>query len=204
MTGYDAFLVYQGIKLHFTTDGYDYINKYNRTYRCSIETFDKRRDKYSFHKLARKFGTKEELEFFVASIFLSNPKAWVGELNGDAMHDVYLHHRKIKESLEYSTIEDLNRIGIRTIDDLKKSLVIDEREDAYPPLLRCVMAKEIELETLIAIDILTNCFESWSKQIHDTVIFPKWRMRLQRYLPFMAVDKKNLSHQIKEYLSGHK
>lgn len=203
MTGYDAFLVYQGIKLHFTTDSYDYI-KYNRTYRCSMETFDKRKDKYSFHKLARKFGTKEELEFFVASVFLSNPKAWVGELNGDAMHDLYLHHRKIKESLEYRTIDDLGRIGIRSVDDLKKALTIDELEDGYPPLLRSVMCGEIELETLIAIDVLTNCFDSWAKQVQDTIIFPKWKLRLQRYLPFMDVDKKNLSHQIKEYLSQDK
>jgi len=198
MTGYDAFLMYQGIKLHFTNEAYDYF-RYKKTYKCKLETFEKRRDKYSFQKLSRKFSTADELEFFIAAVFLSHPKTWVGELNGDAMHEAYLQRRKKKEALEYVTIEDLEKVGIKTLDDLKRSLQIEE-EDGYPPLFRHVMRYEINVETLIAIDALTGCLELWSKQIHDTIIFPKWKMRMQRYLPFMSVDKKSLSHRVKEYL----
>lgn len=198
MTGYDAFLVYQGIKLHFTSDSYDYF-KYNKTYKCKVETFENRKDKYSFQKLSRKFGTKEELEYFVATVFFTNPKAWVGELTSETMHDAYLHRRKIKESIEYVTIEDLEKVGIKTLNDLKDSLQID-KEDGYPRILRYAMRNEINPETLIAINVLTECFEFWNGKIQDTIIFPSWKMRLTRYLPFMDINKRSLSARVRTYL----
>lgn len=202
MTGYDAFLIYQGVKLHFNGESYDYF-KYNKTYRCKVETFENRKDRFSFQQLSRKFGTKEELEYFISCVVLSHPNTWVGELNGDAMNEIYLKRRKIKESLEYETVSDLERVGIKTLEDLKRSLQIDE-EDGYPPLFRHLMRCEINPETLIAIDVLTGCLEIWTNKIHDTIVFPKWKMRLERYLPFMTIDKKSLATRVLGYLQQPK
>ena len=57
MTGYEAFGIYQALKLHFTTDSYDFF-KYNGKTNVSVNAFENRKDKYHFYKLSRKYSNK--------------------------------------------------------------------------------------------------------------------------------------------------
>jgi len=52
--GFDVFKVYLGVKLHFTTKNYDYI-QYGGKVNCKLETFTKRNDRYFFHKLSKQY-----------------------------------------------------------------------------------------------------------------------------------------------------
>jgi len=76
--GFDVFKVYLGVKLHFTTDTYDYI-KYEGKVNCKLDTFTKRNDRYFFHKLSKQYGQTDILDFFVAN-FASDSKGWIGNL----------------------------------------------------------------------------------------------------------------------------
>lgn len=193
MTGYSVFLIYQAIKLHFTSDSYDYF-KYQGKYRCSESKFESRRDKFSFVKLGRKYGNEEDLKFFLAANFLIKPKAWVGELNTDAAHESYLQRRKIKESLEYMVIQELSAIDITNRDTLRESMKVQNGE--HPALLLHMMRGDISPETLIGIDTLTGCLDEWSQALTDTIIYPPLKLRLRRYAPFLNVDRKSLAHSL--------
>ncbi len=82
MTGYEAFTLYHVLKLHFTS-GYDFF-KYNGKTNITIETFEKRKDKYHFYKLSRKFNNrKNDYVDFVISNFLHNDNCWAGTLLDD-------------------------------------------------------------------------------------------------------------------------
>ena len=48
-TGFAAFALYNALKLHFTSDSYDFIKYHGKT-NVSTQTFMKRKDKYSFYK----------------------------------------------------------------------------------------------------------------------------------------------------------
>ena len=51
--GYEAFSMYQSLKLHFNQQSYDFF-KYNGKTNTSKMVFENRKDKYHFYKLARK------------------------------------------------------------------------------------------------------------------------------------------------------
>ena len=46
--GFEVFKAYLAIKLHFTTDTYNY-DEYGGKVNCKLETFTKRNDRYFFH-----------------------------------------------------------------------------------------------------------------------------------------------------------
>ena len=76
--GFDVFKTYLAIKLHFTTDKYDF-HSYSGKVNCKLDTFTKRNDRYFFHKLSKQYDKYEIIDFFVAN-FLDNDKQWVGNL----------------------------------------------------------------------------------------------------------------------------
>lgn len=203
MTGYDAFTLYQAIKLHFTVPSYDYF-KYQHKTKCTVESYDRRKDKYMYHKLCRKYSQQGDLEFFLAANFFGceDRKIWIGDLLKDDADELCLEKRKIKESLEYTVKEDLRKIHITSPLRMKESLQVQGGE--YPVLLTATMQHDIHPETLVAIDVLTGCLDIWSKRITDTIIYPSFRLRLQRYLPFLQVDQKTLSQTLRQFLCDPK
>jgi hypothetical protein len=46
-------------------------------------------------------------------------------------------------------------------------------------------------------------FEMWNKKISDTIIWPTWKMKCERYTPFIHYDeskyKETFKEAIKEY-----
>ena len=52
--GFEVFKLYLAIKLHFTTDTYNY-EEYGGKVNCKLETFTKRNDRYFFHKLSKRY-----------------------------------------------------------------------------------------------------------------------------------------------------
>ncbi len=48
ISGYEAFGLYQALKLHFTTDSYDYF-KYGGKTNISVTEFENRKDNYHFY-----------------------------------------------------------------------------------------------------------------------------------------------------------
>ena len=67
MTGFEVYKMYLALKLHFTSDTYDYF-QYGGTAKASQRSFDNRKDKFFFVKLSRKFKDYELRDFFVANM----------------------------------------------------------------------------------------------------------------------------------------
>ena len=65
-TGFAAFAMYNSFKLHFTSTSYDYF-KYNGKTNVTKENFMRRKDRYSFYKLSRKYSIAELKEYLVAN-----------------------------------------------------------------------------------------------------------------------------------------
>jgi len=191
MTGYNAFLLYQAIKLHFTVESYDFF-RYQKKFHCAVETFEKRRDRFSFHKLGRQYPEENDLIFFLAATFFTKPKIWVGEMFGPEATDAYMKRRRIRESLEYTVLQDLDANHIHSIEDLK-SAINTLGDDGYPVLLGYEIHHTITPETLLVIDALTHCLDAWGKKIADTIVYPKMKLHYQRYAPFVEIDAKHFS-----------
>ena len=74
MNGYDLYGLYQAIKLHFTSEQYNFF-QYDGKTRISIDAFQKRRDKFLFHRLARKYRDEEMVPFLVSN-FVHSDDNW--------------------------------------------------------------------------------------------------------------------------------
>ena len=67
MTGFEVYKMYLALKLHFTSDTYDYF-QYGGNAKASQVSFDQRRDKFFFVKLSRSFHD-DFFDFFQTLIF---------------------------------------------------------------------------------------------------------------------------------------
>ena len=89
MTPFDAYRTYLALKNHFSKPNYDYI-KYAGKTRASIESFNKRKDRYWYEKLSRQKSDEDIKNFFIANfVEVENPEA---ERKGDTLRQVAKLH----------------------------------------------------------------------------------------------------------------
>jgi hypothetical protein len=183
MTGYEAFSIYNGIKLHFTQKSYDYL-KYNGKSNVSVVTFENRKDKFSFYKLSRKHPIKDDYINFLVANLLEDSKVWVGTLLGEECEVIYRQRQKVIQSLSY-TFENECKNLFSVYKNPNDVLVTN---GDYPILLTKALRREISPETLIILNRILNFLPMWNKKISDTIRWPDYEMKLTKYASFLMLD----------------
>jgi hypothetical protein len=196
-TGFAAFALYNALKLHFTSSSYDFFKYHGKT-NVSKDTFLKRKDKYSFYKLSRKYSLDELRNFYVAN-FVYGDSTWVGEMTGPNGEDVYKKWQKISQSLTYNFESDIVRIleQVNSPDELMRV-----RSGEYPDLLVGAMQNSISIETLVILNDMMNFFSMWDKKISDDIIWPSWKLKCEKYAPFITYDKVKFKNILKEAITN--
>ena len=196
--GFAAYAIYNAIHLHFTSKSYDYF-KYNGKTNVSKDTFLKRKDKYKFHKFARKYSLDELRDFFVAN-FIEGNVNWVGELDSEEGETNYKKWIKRRDSLSYTFQNDLDCVfeKVEKPDD-----IIKITSNQYPKLLSITMSGDICLETTCILNDLLKFMGMWDKKIDDDIVWPNWKMKLERYSPFINYDRNKFKQLLKGYLDDH-
>lgn len=194
MQAWDAYLIYNSVKLHFESDTYDAI-KYSFKTSAKQKSFFQRKDKYFFAKLAKKYSDKSILVDFLVSNFASmdTDKCWAGNLVEQSADDNYKSYLKKIDTMSYFFKDQVDRLvqysnGNKfSFDDLFKS-----ENGAHPRIVTLVMDKTIELETLVVLDIMVG-FMKRSK-ITETIFWPEFSRKVLKFKPFLKqhVDTKKL------------
>lgn len=183
MTPYEAFILYTALKNHFTTESYDFF-KYNGKVKISVDTFEKRRDKFFFHKLAKHRTPKE---FLVANFIVSNPKTWIGDMVNSTDAEINLkEYLRRTQALSYLFEEDLKKL-LTNIDD---NLII--KDNQHPYLLKLFMRKKVSIETLVILNDLLGFFSHWNRKLTDDIMWSDIRMLCEKYRPFLQYDKQRM------------
>lgn len=196
-TGFAAFALYNAMKTHFTSSSYDFF-KYNGKTNVSKETFLKRKDKYSFYKLSRRYSLEELRNFYLAN-FIYGESTWVGEMTGPDGEVVYKKWQKTNQSLTYVFENDiLGLVGNDTPDAMLKV-----NDGQHPVLLREVMSGNITVETLAIMNDIMNFFPMWNRKIDDDIIWPNWRLKVEKYTPFIHYEKVKFKNILKEVVMEH-
>lgn len=180
MNGYQVYKMYLGIKMHFNSNTYDYV-KYGGGLKASIDTFNKRNDKYFFHKLGNRFKP-EDLELYFISNFLVEDNIWIGSLFDEKCKNRFYEtkgrHERITYMFEQDVLHLLNRV--EKFSDLFKVEV-----GQHPILIQATLAQDINIETLIIFNELFSCFQKWDEEIDDPVIWPEVRKKCLKYRSFL-------------------
>jgi hypothetical protein len=183
ITGYEAFGIFQALKLHFTSDSYDFF-KYNGKSRVSVDAFENRKDKYHFYKLSRRLTNRDELIMFIVANFVQNENIWVGDLLTEESETIYRQRQKVIQSLSYIFENDCKVI----FEDCKDPNEVLSSSGDYPSLLTMALRKEITIETLIVLNSILQFLPMWNRKIADTIRWPTYRRTIVKYSEFLPKD----------------
>jgi len=182
--GFNAYKLYLAVKNHFTTN-YDFF-KYNGKVNAKEDSFLKRRDKFFFAKLQRKYN-KDQLRDLFVSNFADGEDFWIGNVLTQKAESVYTEWKARQMKLSYILEQDLKFLldyyNERNLDF--NSLFV--MENGHPILLQCVLRNDIYVETMIIIDRVLNYSRRWNKVLDDPV-WTEFKKRMDKYSPFVLFE----------------
>jgi hypothetical protein len=177
MTDYEAYQNYLAMKLHFGGD-YDF-HKYNGKVSATLESFEKRKDKYKFVRLSKKLSDPQILDFYLANFIRG--KEWIGDFD----QKNWMAHKKIVQSLQYFYENDLEKL-LTTSDNF--DILFKCKDGNHPKLIKAYLGKKITLETLVILEKVLQYRKSFDEDIKEKFIWPKVSKLIGKYEPFMQVS----------------
>lgn len=183
----EAYQIYSAIKLHFETDGYDAL-KYNYKTNANQNSFLKRKDKYFFAKLAKKYSEKQTLVDFLVANFVNGEGAWAGDLVDREAEEHYESWLKKRDSFSYYFGEQVDVLvtycAAHSIpfDGLFRS----KERGAYPPIVNLYSQKEISIETITVLDELLDFTKD--SGIAETLWWPDVQKKIHKYRPYLRLS----------------
>lgn len=200
MNPFEAYQKYIAIKLHFTSDSYDYF-AYNGSTTVSIQSFEKSIHKWRFEKFAKRWSNTREYELFlVANMMVHGQKCWPGALTDTP----YLNLKRQFESISYCFNNELETIYDASDHSKKwfKNLFITPPATTFPPIVYFLVDESISLLTFIILDDILNIRQrmlvSIDKTIDPTKIFVKVK-------PFIVsgYNKNDMAKKLLDFLQTH-
>ena len=193
--GFNAYKVYLALKNHFTSD-YDYF-KYHGKMKVKEESFLKRRDKFFFEKIERRYK-KELVPFFVSNL-IKEDNSWSGSLVTDQAEQTFNDWIKKTQSLRYVFKEDMGRV--RTLMD-HNELQFDELfecgDGQHPPIFKLLISEEITIESFVILDQVLSFCKRINKRILDDYVWSVYYKRVMKYSRFIEVDNKDYKMILKD------
>ena len=183
MTGFEVYKMYLALKMHFTKDNYDYV-KYRGKVSASEKSFEERRDRYFFKKLAAKYEDHVIQDYFVAN-FMHDPRGYIQSFSDDH----YSAWKVKQESFSYKFKQDIDLLltcfEAPYQDKFDKIFKVKER--SHPPLIKYYLSGEIALETLVIFETCLGYVEQFDKKLTDP-IWKDVKKRVVKYKPFLHID----------------
>ena len=175
---FESYKLYNALKLHFESN-YDAV-KYNFKSNVTTSSFLKRKDKYFFAKLAKKYNGN--LMDFYVSQFVNNGK-YVGDMLDSEAEQNYRNYKKVQESIHRTFEVDINKLSDY---DLEQLLISEDGQ--HPLIIKLWMQEEILLETVVILNSILGFIPRESKKIKDTIIWPDQKRLIEKFTPFVKFD----------------
>lgn len=196
MTPFDAYKQYLSLKNHFSKNNYDY-HKYAGKSRASVESFNKRKDKYWFEKLSRQKSDEEIKNFYIANfVEADDPNSlWIGNVirAGDIYYKEWL---KRQQSLQYIfTQESETLFGEYSLDQ------VFDCKRGHPPVLKKFLSGNISPETLVIYDRIFLIRNNFDKKLLDP-IWESVSLKIKKYTPFLNIDVFRYRKILKDTIIG--
>lgn len=188
---FESYKLYNALKLHFETDGYDAI-KYHFKTSVKPTSFFKRKDKFFFAKLAKTYEN-ELKDFYIANF--KNDVKYVGDMLNEGGERYYRDHKKIMESLTYQFQTDINKLNDM---DVSFDSLLEAEDNNHPLIIKLWMQEEILLETIVILDSILGFVERENEKITDTIIWPDIYRKIMKYKPFVKFDRNKCLNLLKE------
>ena len=195
MNEFEAYKEYIALKLHFTSD-YDYF-KYNGKTNVTSHSFNERKDKHHFKRLAKKYEDSIIREYFIANLIDNKP--WVGNMDVAT----YSQWQARTQSIEYIFQNDVESL-LTNVTEF--DIIFNSDKGNHPKLVKAYLGKKISLETLVIFEKLLRFRKTFDKEIKEQIIWPKVSQLIRKYEPFVEANisrcKKLLIEKAEELNNG--
>jgi hypothetical protein len=143
MNGFEAYQLYNSLRLHFSTD-YD-ATKYNFKSRVSPASFEMKKERYFYEKFASMYRKKEDLINFYTANFIEED-TWPSEMTNQN----YFDWRAKMDSISYNFNNDCKKILEEAINQKLSFNDIFDGTLLYDMLMSGIVA----IETLVIFEMI--------------------------------------------------
>ena len=189
MSAFECFKEYVALKNHFSKPTYDYF-KYNGKVKLNPSSFDTRKDKLFFQKLAK----HPDVQNFLIANLSENERAWIKDLAySEDAEKVYKTWLKRQQSLSYVFKQELGKLD----SDFNRNFLCKSNE--HPMLLKKFLGKEISLETMCLLLEFAGAKKYWDAKMQYDLVYDSVKTKIEKYSPFIKCDKDKLKKIVLDY-----
>ena len=176
MNGLEAYRMYLAMRNHFKSKTYDFLRSpYSK---AKPETYDRRKDKYFFVKLSRKYDEQQLVQFYLAN-FVQDNCEWIGAMSSKGERNYQEYIKKIQSlSYVFKTDAEVMRETSETFDKLFEG-------KPHPQLIKLWLGGKITIESVVIMDKIFGFVEKVS------ATDPVWetaKTKILKYKPLLKVD----------------
>jgi uncharacterized protein YeaO (DUF488 family) len=179
MSAYECYQHYNALKLHFTRPDYDYF-RYNHKTRTSLTSFESRKDKLFFQKVAKH---KDPVKYMLSNL-VHNPKLWIKDIAySPEAEKIYQQWVKRNQAFSYMFSEEISKLK----EDFNSNYIINNNE--HPYIIKLYLRGDISLETFIALVDSVNCLAYWNRKMEYDPVWQELAIKIVKYRPFLEYKR---------------
>jgi hypothetical protein len=158
--------------------------------KVNISSFDRRKDKLFFQKLAK----HPDVHNFLIANLSENDKAWIKELAySEEAEKTYKDWLKRQQSLTYVFKQELGNLDTRFNENFLC------RNNEHPFLLQLYLGKQISLDTLCLLLEISGAKKHWDSKMQYDLVWDTTRIKVEKYTPFINYDKDKIKKIVLDY-----
>ena len=173
----DVYLMYCALKAHFSKSNYNYF-KYEGKTRIKRDSFYKRKDRFFFVRLSKKYTKHEDIQNYLIANFIREPIGYVARFS-NKVYEEWLYKRQNF----YTIFTDEMRPLVNEFQPL-----FEIKSSTHPKLLQEYLGKRVSLETLIILNELVSYIDNWNKELAEDFIWGDLKKLMNNYKGFLTID----------------
>ena len=173
----DVYMMYCAMKAHFGKGNYDFIDYSGKT-KISRKSFYKRKDRYFFVKVSRKYETEEEIKNYFISNFIKDKKGYIANFN-----DENYQSWKLKRQGFFSMFTVEMQPLVNAFENL-----FAVKNKQHPKLLKEYLGGRVSLETMIILNELVDYGQNWALELKNDIVWPDLNKMMNKYKRFLTID----------------
>ena len=174
----DVYIMYCAMKAHFSRKDYDFF-KYGGKTKVSRDSFWKRKDRFFFVKLSKKYKTEIEIRNYLVSNFIKDKSGYIANFSEENYKSWLLRRSGFFEQFVIEM-----KPFIKEFEPL-----FEVEGNSHPKLLKEFLGSRVSLETMLVLDELVSFSKKWDKQLEDDIVWIDLKKLIENYKGFLTINK---------------
>jgi len=174
----DVYIMYCAMKAHFSRKDYDFF-KYGGKTKVSRDSFWKRKDRFFFVKLSKKYKTEIEIRNYLVSNFIKDKSGYIANFSEENYKSWLLRRSGFFDQFVIEM-----KPFIKEFEPL-----FEVKNSSHPKLLKEFLGSRVSLETMLVLDELVSFSKKWDKQLEDDIVWVDLKKLMKNYKGFLTINK---------------